>query len=113
MQHRITEFFGLFSSSNVLGNRNTTFRKLHLFPSSGEEGRTEPLIEISSFLGAQLSMYLLPPSPEDGNRCSFRNVVFLLPRILDDGKSPKKNRVILSAIHHRRSWDSVVGIATS
>jgi hypothetical protein len=28
-----------------------------------------------------------PPSPEDGNRSSFRNVVF--SRIPDDGKSPK------------------------
>jgi hypothetical protein len=29
---------GLFSSSGVLGNRNTTFRKLDLLPSSGEAG---------------------------------------------------------------------------
>jgi hypothetical protein len=50
--------FGLFPSSGVLGSRNTTFRKL------------------SS-----------PPAP-DGNISSFRNVVFLLPRTLDDGKSP-------------------------
>jgi hypothetical protein len=28
-----------------------------------------------------------PPSPEDGNRSSFRNIVF--SRIPDDGKSPK------------------------
>jgi hypothetical protein len=29
-------FFGLFLSSGILENRNTTFRKLDLFPSSGE-----------------------------------------------------------------------------
>jgi hypothetical protein len=29
-----------------------------------------------------------PPSPEDGNRSSFRNVVFF--GIQDDGKSPEK-----------------------
>jgi hypothetical protein len=51
----ITGFFGFFPSSGILGNRNTTFRKLDLFPSSGEGGRTQsldnpcPLIEISSF----------------------------------------------------------------
>jgi hypothetical protein len=31
----------------------------------------------------------LPPSPEDGNRSSFRNVVFLLLRTPDDGKGPR------------------------
>jgi hypothetical protein len=53
---------GLFISLGVLGSRNT-FRKLHLFPSSGEErggGGVEdtysvgftgpPVIEISSFI---------------------------------------------------------------
>jgi hypothetical protein len=33
-----TGSFGLFPSSGVLGGRNTTFRKLDLFPSSGEGG---------------------------------------------------------------------------
>jgi hypothetical protein len=27
--------------------------------------------------------------PEEGNRPSFRNVVLIVPRIPDDGKSPK------------------------
>jgi hypothetical protein len=44
---------GLFPSSCI--PKNTTFRKLDLFPSSG---------------------VFSPPSPEDGNRSSFRNVVF-------------------------------------
>jgi hypothetical protein len=30
--------YGLYPSSGVPGSRNTTFRKLHLFPSSGERG---------------------------------------------------------------------------
>jgi hypothetical protein len=33
-----------------------------------------------------------PPSPEDGNRSSFRNVVFT--RIPDDGKSPKPSNSV-------------------
>jgi hypothetical protein len=32
---------------------------------------------------------LPPSSPEDGNRSSFRNVVFSSYRILDDGQSPE------------------------
>jgi hypothetical protein len=44
--------FGLFPLSGVFGSRNTTFRKLDLFPSSGEGEKTPtylgPLIEISS-----------------------------------------------------------------
>jgi hypothetical protein len=42
------------------------------------------------------------PSPEDGNRSSFRNDVFLLRKSPDDGKSPK-TPVILCAIHHRQN----------
>jgi hypothetical protein len=30
--------FGPFTSSGVIGSRNTTFRELDLFPSSGEGG---------------------------------------------------------------------------
>jgi hypothetical protein len=33
-----------------------------------------------------------PPSPEDGNRSSFRNVAFLLPRTPNDGKVQKKQQ---------------------
>jgi hypothetical protein len=35
---RIDALFGFFPLSSILGNRNTTFRKLDLFPSSSEEG---------------------------------------------------------------------------
>jgi hypothetical protein len=72
--------FGLFPSSGIL--ESTTFRKLDLFPSLGE-GRGEDT-----------------PSPEDGKRSSFQNVVF--SRIPDNGKSPK-NPVILCVIHHRQN----------
>jgi hypothetical protein len=34
--------FRYFPSSSVLGYRNMTFRKLHLFPSSGEVGEKTP-----------------------------------------------------------------------
>jgi hypothetical protein len=57
--------FGLFPSSGVLGSTNTTFRKLDLFPSSGERGE---------------ALSKGPPSSEDGNRSSSRNVGFLLTR---------------------------------
>jgi hypothetical protein len=36
--HRITGVFLLYPSSGILKNRNTAFRKLHLFPSPGEGG---------------------------------------------------------------------------
>jgi hypothetical protein len=42
---RITGVFGLFPSSGVLESRNTTFRKLDLFPSSGEGGEVTYSIE--------------------------------------------------------------------
>jgi hypothetical protein len=52
------------------------------------------LIEISSFEGAQLNRcFLPPPPPEDGNRSSFRNVVFLLPkhRTMENVQEPSKS----------------------
>jgi hypothetical protein len=33
---------------------------------------------------------VFPPTPEEGNRSSFRNVVFPVPRISDGGNSPKE-----------------------
>jgi hypothetical protein len=35
-----------------------------------------------------------PPSPEDGNGCSFRNVVFLLSKTPDGGKVPKPSNSV-------------------
>jgi hypothetical protein len=43
-----------------------------------------------------------PPSPEDGNRFNFRNVVFSI--LQNTGRWKKsKNPVILCVIHHRRN----------
>jgi hypothetical protein len=65
--------FGPFPSSGILENK--TFRKLDLFPSSGEGG------------GEDTYSVGPPHSPEDGNRSSLRNVVF--SRIPDDGKKSR------------------------
>jgi hypothetical protein len=46
-------------------------------------------------------------SLEDGNRSSFRNVVFLLPGTAYDGKN-SKIPVILCAIHHRQNPLNVI-----
>jgi hypothetical protein len=82
MQSKPSEllFFWTFPSSSLL--ENTTFRKLDLFPSSGEGGG-----EDTYSVGPLIKSKAQSPSPEDGNRSSFRNVVF--SRIPDDGKSPK------------------------
>jgi hypothetical protein len=65
---RKNHVFGLCPSPNV--SKNTTFRKLDLFP-----------FRRPNRVGAAIIL------PEDGNRCSFRNVVFL--ETLDDGQSTK------------------------
>jgi hypothetical protein len=77
-------FSGLFPSSCI--PKNMTFRKLDLFPSSGEGGEKTPT-QLGPLERANLS-HSSPPSPEDGNRSSFRNVVFF--GIQDDGESPEK-----------------------
>jgi hypothetical protein len=59
---------GLCSSSGIL--KNKTFRKLDLFPSSGEG--------VGDYLYSDRC---------SGNRSSFRNAVFF--RIPDDGESPE------------------------
>jgi hypothetical protein len=91
-------FFLLFPSSGIL--ENTTFRKLDLFQFSGEGGGKTPT-QLGPLEKANLKLFLRgpteyvsspPPSPEDGNRSSFRNVVF--SRIPEDGKK-SKNPVIM------------------
>jgi hypothetical protein len=62
---------------------NTMFRKLDLFPSSGQGGERTPR-QLGPFESAnlthctQLTWCSLPPppGPEDGNRSGFQNVVF-------------------------------------
>jgi hypothetical protein len=75
---------GLCTSSGILGKW-----KLDLFPSPGEVGKTPALFgfleraklshftvtEVCSLYGKQLSR-CVRPSPEDGKRSSFRNVMF-------------------------------------
>jgi hypothetical protein len=74
--------FGLCPSSGfeIIRRKNTTFRKLDLFPSLGE-GRHllcwVPYKELTSITGRSRCL----PSPEEGNRSSFRNIVFFLPII--------------------------------
>jgi hypothetical protein len=49
-----------------------------LYPSSSVQTNwTSPVIETSSFQRAQLNRSTLPHPPEDRDRCSLRNVVFL------------------------------------
>jgi hypothetical protein len=63
-------FFLLYSTAAIIRNRNTTFRKLIMFPFSGEEGENIPTqlgpfervnlnrpgIEINLFYGAQIGL---------------------------------------------------------
>jgi hypothetical protein len=74
-------FSGLFTWSDI--PKNTTFRKLDLFPSSGVGGE-EDIYSVGPFRETESHSL----SPEDGNRSNFRNVVFF--GIPDDGKSPEK-----------------------
>jgi hypothetical protein len=67
---------GLCPSPGIL--YNITFRKLDLFPSSGEGRETPTLLghlqRANLYHWARVGVSL--PSSEDGNRSSFRNVVF-------------------------------------
>jgi hypothetical protein len=92
-------FFGLFQSSSVFESINTTFRKLHLFPSSGKGG------EDTDAVGPPRKSY--SKSSDDGNRSSFRNVVFLLWIKPDDGKSKKKNSNSMCLFECFCTWHSM------
>jgi hypothetical protein len=76
--------FILCPSSGIL--KNTTFRKLDLFPSSGERTSVVHWLRLAlSNEPNRVGVYHL--QPEDGNIYSFRNVVFF--RIPNDGQSRK------------------------
>jgi hypothetical protein len=68
---------GLYPSSGVW--RKTTFRKLDLFPPSGKRGGAGvQWLRLALSKGPNWVGVFFPPLlPEDGNRPSFRNVVFL------------------------------------
>jgi hypothetical protein len=80
-------FSEIFPSSGI--PKNTTFRKLDLFPSSGVGGEKTPTqwLSLARTMGPNWEGVFSPPSPEDGNRSSFRNVFFGIP---DNGKTPEK-----------------------
>jgi hypothetical protein len=66
-------------------NKITTFLKLDLLPSSGRKGRTKnlavgpgPGLRLAQPGGPTARVFVLPFSPEDGRRSSFKNVVILL-----------------------------------
>jgi hypothetical protein len=68
------------------------FRKLDLFPSSGKRLETPTIMGPSErftlgFCKGPNSVGVSHLLPEDGNRSSFRNIMFF--RISDDGQSPK------------------------
>jgi hypothetical protein len=90
--HRITGFLDFFHRPIFYRVENTTFRKLDLFPSSGE-GREDTY---------SVGPLRANPSPEDGNRSSFRNVVFSIQ--YNTGRWKKfKNPIILCVIHYRQN----------
>jgi hypothetical protein len=61
-----------------------------MFPSSGEgRGEDTQWLKLDLSKEPNWGVFSLPLSPKDGNRSSFRNVVFLLHKTPDDGKSPK------------------------
>jgi hypothetical protein len=67
----------IVQNSNQL--ENTTFQKLDLFPSSGEVRETPILL--GPLERANLNHWINRvdvslPSPEDGNKSSFRNIMF-------------------------------------
>jgi hypothetical protein len=79
-----SELIGFWTLSIVWYSKkleNTTFRKLDLFPSSGQGEGGWFLVSWVQWLRLALSkgpnwLGVLPPWPEDGNRSSFRKVVF-------------------------------------
>jgi hypothetical protein len=73
--HRITGLLDFFHRPVFLGVETRRFGNRVFFRS-----------QVKGF-GPLERADLTPPSPEDGNRSSFRNVVFLLPVTPDDGKS--------------------------
>jgi hypothetical protein len=90
-------FSGLFHCP--VFQKNTTFRKLDLFPSSGEGGRED----IYSVGAGPLELISITDHwpPEDGNRSSFRNVAFFF----NTGRWKKSRKIllILYNIHHRQN----------
>jgi hypothetical protein len=83
----LTMMYGTWTCpSSGMKKLNTTIRKMDLFPSSGEGRKTPTLLgplegaNLNHDLSLALSkgpnrVGVFPPSPENGSRSSFRNVV--------------------------------------
>jgi hypothetical protein len=86
--------FGLSPSSGILKTqKNTTFRKLDLFPSSGEGVGNTYSVGAVRLLRLGVSngpkrVGVSHPSPEGGNRYSFRNIMFLEYGTMDKDQKP-------------------------
>jgi hypothetical protein len=62
-----------------------------------------PVIETSSFWRAQLSRFILPHQPEDGDRSSLRNVVVFCLLHTRRWIESKISPIVLYNIHHRQN----------
>jgi hypothetical protein len=100
--------FGLGHRPVFYKLENTTFRKLDLFPSSGEWEtptllghleKASPVMEVSS---KGPNRVRVSRSPEEGNRSSFRNAVFSSFENTVRW-TLSKTPTILSVIHHRQN----------
>jgi hypothetical protein len=79
--------FGRCPSSGILTHKNTTFRKLDLFPSSGDEGTTSALLGPSE--KTNVNHWTPPPNlrtETDVVSETFSSIVFRIP---DVGQSTK------------------------
>jgi hypothetical protein len=83
--YRVTVFLDFFHRPVFLGVEIRRFGNWICFRPQVKGGRGEDTNAVGPLRVGVFSL----PLPEDGNRFSFRNVVFLLPRTPDDGKSPK------------------------
>jgi hypothetical protein len=81
---------GLCPQPGILNARKRNFRKLRLFPSSGDGWETPTLLSLLERANPNhlANRVGVPPSPEDGNRCSLRKLRFPVLRIPHYGQSP-------------------------
>jgi hypothetical protein len=95
--NRIAGFLQFFPSSGVLASRNTTFRKLDLFPSSYWGGGKTP-----TQLGPLERANHNPPFTCGRKQIQFPKRHVSTPKNTGRRKKPQ-NPAILCAIHHRQN----------
>jgi hypothetical protein len=100
-----TELMGFWSSSIVrtLKNHKIKTRRLGNWICFRPQVRGAPTL-LGPLERANLNHWTqesrcLPPSPEDGNRSSFRNVVFLSSNSLESGRWTKSEKPINSVCY--------------